>query len=321
MVAVLVQQWGDPSVLEAREVEVPLVRPLEALVRVEYAGVNYVDVYHRSGMYPKEPPFIPGGEACGVVEEVGAEVTSGIAVGDRVAFAMGAAAYAEYVAVPAWKLVPVPDDIGSDMAAALMLQGMTAHFLSHDCYPIAEGDTVLVHAAAGGVGLLLTQLVKLRGGRVIGTTSTEEKTALARKAGADEVIGYEGFDGRVREITDGEGAAVVYDGVGRTTFDAGLKALRPAGSMILYGAASGQPEPLTLQSLAAHGSLYVQRPTVKTYVRTADMLQQRARRVLDLVSTGKLEIRIGARYPLGEARRAHEDLESRRTTGKLLLTP
>jgi NADPH:quinone reductase len=217
--------------------------------------------------------------------------------------------------------VPVPDGLSLEVAAAAMLQGITADYLVSDSYPVQPGDWVVVHAAAGGVGLLLTQLVKLRGGRVIGTTSTEEKTALAREAGADEVLGYEGFDARVREITDGEGAAVVYDGVGRTTFDAGLKALRPAGSMILYGAASGQPEPLTLQSLAAHGSLYVQRPTVKTYVRTADMLQQRARRVLDLVSTGKLEIRIGARYPLGEARRAHEDLEARRTTGKLLLIP
>jgi NADPH:quinone reductase len=171
------------------------------------------------------------------------------------------------------------------------------------------------------MGLLLTQLVTLRGGRVIGTTSTEEKAALAREAGAEEVLGYEDFDGRVREITGGEGAAVVYDGVGRTTFDAGLKALRPTGSMILYGAASGQPEPLALQSLAAHGSLYVQRPTVKTYTRTPAMLQERARRVLDLVSAGKLEIRIGARYPLDQARQAHEDLEARRTTGKLLLTP
>jgi NADPH2:quinone reductase len=312
MRAVVFERNGGPDVLDFTEAPDPEPGPGHALVDVEAAGINYMDVYEREGNgYGSPPPAVPGAEGAGTVA----------GTGERVAWMNVPGSYAERLSAPREKLVPVPDGLSLEVAAAAMLQGITADYLVSDSYPVQPGDWVVVHAAAGGVGLLLTQLVKLPGGRVIGTTSTEEKTALAREAGADEVIGYEGFDGRVREITDGEGAAVVYDGVGRTTFDAGLKALRPAGSMILYGAASGQPEPLTLQSLAAHGSLYVQRPTVKTYVRTADMLQQRARRVLDLVSTGKLEIRIGARYPLGEARRAHEDLEARRTTGKLLLIP
>ncbi|TFV71955.1 quinone oxidoreductase [Blastococcus sp. CT_GayMR19] len=312
MRAVVFERNGGPDVLNFTEAPDPEPGPGHALVDVEAAGINYMDVYEREGNgYGRPAPAVPGAEGAGTVA----------GTGERVAWMNVPGSYAQRLSAPRENLVPVPDGLSLEVAAAAMLQGITADYLVSDSYPVQPGDWVVVHAAAGGVGLLLTQLVKLRGGRVIGTTSTEEKTALAREAGADEVLGYDGFDGRVREITDGEGAAVVYDGVGRTTFDAGLKALRPAGSMILYGAASGQPEPLTLQSLAAHGSLYVQRPTVKTYVRTADMLQQRARRVLDLVSTGKLEIRIGARYPLGEARRAHEDLEARRTTGKLLLIP
>jgi NADPH2:quinone reductase len=282
------------------------------VVDVEAAGVNYMDVYEREGNgYGSPPPATPGAEGAGTIA----------GTGERVAWMNVPGSYAERLSAPRERLVPVPDNLPTDVAAAAMLQGITADYLVSDSYPVHPGDWVVVHAAAGGMGLLLTQLVTLRGGRVIGTTSTEEKAALAREAGAEEVLGYEDFDGRVREITGGEGAAVVYDGVGRTTFDAGLKALRPTGSMILYGAASGQPEPLTLQSLAAHGSLYVQRPTVKTYTRTPAMLQERAHRVLDLVSAGKLEIRIGARYPLDQARQAHEDLEARRTTGKLLLTP
>jgi NADPH2:quinone reductase len=196
---------------------------------------------------------------------------------------------------------------------------MTAHYLAWDSYPIEAGDWVVVHAAAGGVGLLLTQLAKVRGGRVIATTSTDEKAALAREAGADEVIGYDRFADRVREITDGEGAAAVYDGVGKSTFDDGLRALRPAGRMILYGAASGQPDPLELARLAPAGSLYVQRPTLATYTRTPEMLRERARQVFELIGSGRLNVRIGECYPLGEARRAHEDLEARRTSGKLLL--
>ena len=312
MHAVVFERNGGPDVLTFREVPDPEPGPGEAVVDVEAAGVNYMDVYERQGNgYGSPPPATPGAEGAGTIA----------GTGERVAWMNVPGSYAQRLSAPRERLVPLPDNLPSEVAAAAMLQGITADYLVSDSYPVHPGDWVVVHAAAGGMGLLLTQLVTLRGGRVIGTTSTEEKAALARQAGAEEVLGYEDFDGRVREITGGEGAAVVYDGVGRTTFDAGLKALRPTGSMILYGAASGQPEPLTLQSLAAHGSLYVQRPTVKTYTRTPAMLQERARRVLDLVSAGKLEIRIGARYPLDQARQAHEDLEARRTTGKLLLTP
>lgn len=312
MHAVVFERNGGPDVLSFTEVPDPEPGPGDALVDVEAAGVNYMDVYEREGKgYGSPPPATPGAEGAGTIA----------GTGERVAWMNVPGSYAQRLRAPRERLVPVPDNLAIEVAAAAMLQGITADYLVFDSYSVRPGDWAVVHAAAGGMGLLLTQLITLRGGRVIGTASTEEKAALAREAGAEEVLGYEDFDGRVREITGGEGAAVVYDGVGRTTFDAGLKALRPTGSMILYGAASGQPEPLTLQSLAAHGSLYVQRPTVKTYTRTPAMLQERARRVLDLVSAGQLEIRIGARYPLDRARQAHEDLEGRRTTGKLLLVP
>src|SRR5206468_235500 len=219
------------------------------------------------------------------------------------------------------RLVPVPEGVSSEVAAAVLLQGMTAYYLAADSYPIQKGDWVLVHAAAGGVGLLLTQIAKLFGANVIATTSTGDKADLASEAGADEVLGYEGFAGRTREITRGEGVAAVYDGIGKTTFYEGLQAIRPLGRMILYGAASGQPDPLKVQSLAGLGSLYVQRPTLQTYTRTAEMLRHRARAIFELVETGKLKVRIGARYPLAEARQAHIDLQARKTTGKILLLP
>ena len=312
MRAVVFERNGGPDVLVPADRPDPTPGDGEVLVRVQAAGVNYMDVYERQGNgYGSPPPATPGAEGAGTIA----------GTGERVAWMNVPGSYAQRLSAPRERLVPVPDNLPSEVAAAAMLQGITADYLVSDSYPVHPGDWVVVHAAAGGMGLLLTQLVTLRGGRVIGTTSTEEKAALARQAGAEEVLGYEDFDGRVREITGGEGAAVVYDGVGRTTFDAGLKALRPTGSMILYGAASGQPEPLTLQLLATYGSLYVQRPTVKTYTRTPQMLQERARRVFDLVTAGQLDVRIGARYPLDRARQAHEDLEARRTTGKLILTP
>ena len=313
MRAVLFERNGGPDVLTFQEVPDPEPGPGEVLVDVEAVGTNYMDVYEREGNgYGRPAPAVPGAEGAGTV----------VGTGERVAWMNVPGSYAERVSAPRDLLVPVPDGLPLEVAAAALLQGVTADYLVSDSYPVREGDWAVVHAAAGGMGLLVTQLVKLRGGHVIATTSSEEKAALAREAGADEVIvGYDGFQQRAREITGGEGVAVVYDGVGRTTFLAGLEALRPAGSMILYGAASGQPEPLTLQSLATHGSLYVQRPTVKTYTRTPEMLQERARRVLDLVATGKLDVRIGARYPLEQARQAHEDLEARRTTGKLILIP
>jgi NADPH2:quinone reductase len=313
MHAVVFERNGGPDVLTFAEVPDPRPGRGEVLVEVEAVGTNYRDVYEREGNgYGSPPPAVLGVEGAGTVA----------GTGERVAWMDVAGSYAERLRAPREALVPVPDDLPLEVAAAALLQGLTADYLVSDSYAVREGDWVLVHAAAGGVGLLLTQLVKLRGGRVIATTSTSEKAALARDAGADDVVvGYEGFAERAREITGGEGVAAVYDGVGRTTFLPGLESLRPAGSMILYGAASGQPEPLTLQLLAARGSLYVQRPTLKTYTRTPEMLQERARRVFGLVTAGKLDVRIGARYPLEQARQAHEDLEARRTTGKLILTP
>jgi NADPH:quinone reductase len=227
--------------------------------------------------------------------------------------------YAGRIVADPDRLVPVPDGISSELAAASLLQGMTAHYLAWDSYPIEAGDWVVVHAAAGGVGLILTQLAKLRGGHVIATTSTSEKAELAWGAGADRVIGYDGFAERVPELAGGEGAAAVYDGIGKATFLDGLRVLRPTGRMILYGAASGQPDPLVVASLAAAGSLYVQRPTLVTYTRTPELLQERAAAVFALIEEGRLDVRIGARYPLHQARQAHEDLEGRRTTGKCLL--
>jgi NADPH2:quinone reductase len=269
-------------------------------------------VYERQGGgYGSPPPAIIGVEGAGKIADSG----------ERVGWVAVPGSYAEQVAAPRDWLVPIPDGVSSEVAAAALLQGMTAHYLAADSYPIADGDWVLVHAAAGGVGLLLTQIAKLRGARVIATTSTDEKADLARGAGADEVIGYDGFAQRAKEITGGEGVAAVYDGVGKNTFLDGFKALRPTGRMILYGAASGRPDPLDTGILAPGGSLYVQRPTLQTYVRTPDLLRDRARQLFELIEAGKLEVRIGARYPLEQARKAHEDLEARKTTGKLLLIP
>jgi NADPH:quinone reductase len=309
--AVVFEHNGGPEVLELAEVEDPRPGDGEVLVDVEAVGINYRDVYEREGSgYGSTPPAIIGVEGAGTIG----------GTGERVAWSAVPGSYAERVTARRDQLVPVPDGVSTDVAAAAILQGMTAHYLAHDSYPIQQGDWVVVHAAAGGVGLLLTQLAKLRGGRVIATTSTEEKAALALQDGADEVIGYEGFAQRAREITGGEGVAAVYDGVGRTTFLDGLSALRPTGRMILYGAASGQPDPFPPQRLT-QGSLYVQRPILGTYIRTSEMLHARAGEVLDLVASGRLSVRIGGRYPLADARQAHDDLEGRRTTGKLLLLP
>jgi NADPH2:quinone reductase len=310
--AVVFERHGGPEVLELEDVADPSPGEGDVLIDVEAVGVNYRDVYEREGRgYGATPPAIIGVEGAGTVAQTG----------ERVAWVDVPASYAERVVADPDRVVPVPDGVSSQLAAAAMLQGMTAHYLVSDSHPVQAGDWVVVHAAAGGVGLLLTQLAKLRGGRVIGTTSSEPKAQLARQAGADEVIGYERFAEHVREITGGEGAAAVYDGVGRATFLAGLAALRPTGRMILYGAASGQPDPLDVASLASAGSLYVQRPTLQTYTRTPELLHDRARRLFELLRSGRLEVRIGARHPLAEARRAHEDLEARRTTGKLLLLP
>jgi NADPH2:quinone reductase len=312
MRAVVYERHGGPEVLEWGDVPDPSPGEGQVLVDVEAAGVNYRDVYEREGRsYATEPPAIMGIEGAGRVTDSG----------ERVAWIGTQGSYAERVAAPRDRLVPVPDGVSSEVAAAALLQGMTAHFLASDSYPIEDGNWVLVHAAAGGVGLLLTQMAKLRGGRVIATTSTEEKAALVREAGADEVIGYDGFAEKAREISGGEGVAAVYDGVGKTTFLEGFRALRPLGRMILYGSASGQPDPLDMATLSAGGSLYVQRPTLMTYTRTPELLRQRVAALFELIADGKLKVRIGARYPLSEARQAHEDLEGRKTTGKLLLIP
>ena len=312
MHAVVFERNGGPEVLDYREVPDPLPHDGKLLVNVDSVGVNFRDVYEREGLsYGQKPPAVVGVEGAGVVA----------GTGERVAWIDVPHSYAERVLADPKKLVQIPDGVSSDVAAAGLLQGITAHFLSHDSYPIHDGDWVLVHAAAGGVGLLLTQIAKLLGGRVIGTTSSEAKAKLARAAGADEVLGYEGFAEAVRELTGGVGVAAVYDGVGKTTFYEGLQAIRPFGRMILYGASSGQPDPLPVAMLAKHGSLYVQRPTIQTYTRTPELLQERARKVFDLILRGKLEVRIGARYPLAEARQAHIDLQGRKTTGKILLEP
>lgn len=312
MRAIVFEQNGGPEVLEAKDAPAPEPGEGQVLVDVEAVGINYRDVYERKGGgYGSAPPAIIGVEGAGKIHDSG----------ERVAWVGVAGSYAEQVAASRDGLVPIPDGVDTEVAAAALLQGMTAHYLAADSYPIEDGDWVIVHAAAGGVGLLLTQIAKSRGGRVIATTSTDEKAELARGAGADEVLDYDDFASKAREITGGQGVAAVYDGVGQATFSEGLKALMPTGRMILYGAASGQPDPLNLAVLAPAGSLYVQRPTLATYTRTPELLRDRAAELFGLIAGGKLDVRIGARYPLEQARQAHEDLESRKTTGKLLLIP
>jgi NADPH2:quinone reductase len=311
MRAIVFERNGGPEVLELKEVPSPRPTASQVLVDVEAIGINYRDVYERrGGGYGSSPPAIIGVEGAGRVHDTG----------ERVAWSHVAGSYAEQIAAPRDRLVPVPDGISSEIAAAALLQGMTAHYLAADSYPIQWGDWVLVHAAAGGVGLLLTQIAKVRGGRVIATTSTDEKARLARDAGADEAIGYDAFAERAKAIAGGAGVAAIYDGVGKTTFLDGFKALGPMGRMILYGAASGRPDPIDPGMLVA-GSWYVQRPTLQTYTRTPELLSERAAALFDLIEDGSIEIRIGARYPLEQARQATEDLEGRRTTGKLLLIP
>jgi NADPH2:quinone reductase len=312
MHAVVFERNGGPEVLDYKEVSDPLPRDGEVLVDVEAVGINFRDVYEREGLdYGQKPPAILGVEGAGNV----------VGTGERVAWINVPHSYAQRVAAHRELLVPIPDGVSSELAAAALLQGITAHLLATESYPLQKDDWVIVHAAAGGVGTLLTQIAKLAGARVIGTTSSEEKAKVAREAGADEVLRYEGFAERAREITAGEGVAAVYDGVGKTTFYEGLKAIRPFGKMILYGAASGQPDPLPVALLARHGSLYVQRPTIQTYTRTPDLLREHAARVFALIEQGKLDVRIGARYPLAQARQAHVDLQARKTTGKILLIP
>ena len=323
MRAVVVEQTGGPEALIVKEVDPPAPGSGEVLVDVTASGVNFIDTYQREGIYPKPLPFVVGSEGAGTVAQVGAGVED-VSVGDVVAWAMvDGGGYAEQVVVPAARVVPVPEGVAPEVAAALMLQGMTAHYLCESTYPAVAGETALVHAAAGGLGRLLTQMLARKGVRVIGTTSSEEKAALAKGAGAAEVVRYTEVDvvEEVRRLTDGRGVDVVYDGVGRTTFDAGLDCLRARGMMVLLGASSGPVPPLDPQVLNKKGSLFLTRPTLADYVATREELLERGGAVLAQVAAGELDVRIGGRYPLDEAARAHEDLEGRRTTGKLLVVP
>lgn len=322
MKAIQVPKAGSVDVLTLVDIPVPKPKANEAVVKIAAAGVNYIDVYFREGRYPQAPPFILGQEASGVISEIGSDVKD-FKVGDRVAFTGVTGAYAEYEAVPAERLVRVPAGITDQQAAAAMLQGMTAQYLTHSTFPLKRGDTALIHAAAGGVGLLLVQMAKNLGARVIGTVSTEEKAKLAREAGADDVILYtsQDFEVETKRITGGKGVDVVYDGVGKTTFDQDLNVFRPRGYLVLYGASSGPVPPFDLGKLGVKGSLFVTRPTLVHHIAIHEELQERATDVLQMIASGKLKLCIEHLYPLAEAQQAHRDLEGRKTTGKLLLIP
>ncbi len=327
MRAIVIEEQGGPEVMRISEVADPVPGSGQVSVDLEASGVNFIDIYQRSGAYPMRTPFTPGLEGAGTVRTVGPGVT-GFTVGQRVAWAQQPGSYAERAVVSADRAVPVPDGVSPEVAAATMLQGLTAHYLTHSTYPIQPGDTVLVHAAAGGTGLLLTQLAKLRGARVIATVSTEDKELYARGAGADEVIHYAAGEleqppdvaAMVRELTAGAGVAAVYDGVGANTFDSSLDSLRPRGVLALFGQSSGAVPRVDPQRLNSAGSVYLTRPSLVHHVADRDEYRDRASDVLGLVGTGKLHVRVGARHPLAEAAQAHTDLASRRTTGKLLLT-
>ena len=322
MRAVRIHRYGGPEALQIDQVPRPEPGEGEALVAVEAAGVNFIDIYHRTGLYPSGLPFTPGMEAAGVVEAVGAGVEE-VEVGDRVVYAMEQGSYAEGAVVPAWKLVKLPDGLDAKAGAAAMLQGMTAHYLTHSTYPLARGETALVHAAAGGVGLLLVQMAKMLGATVIGTVSTEEKARLARQAGADEVILYTEVDfaEETRRLTDGRGAHVVYDSVGRSTFEKSLDILRPRGLLALYGQSSGPVPPFDPSVLAQKGSLFLTRPSLAAYAADRGELLRRAGDVLGWIGAGELNLRIERTYTLDEAADAHRALEGRLTTGKVLLIP
>src|SRR5260221_4933026 len=322
MKAIQIQQPGGVEALQLVDIPVPQPKPNEAVVKIAASGVNFIDVYLREGRYKAPLPFTNGQEGAGGVTEVGAEVKA-VKPGDRVAWAGPLGAYAEYAAVPADRLVPVPAGVSDPDAAAVMLQGLTAHYLSHDTFPLKSGQTALVHAAAGGVGLLLVQMAHNIGARVIGTVSTEEKAKLAREAGADEVIIYtqSDFEAETKRLTGGKGVDVVYDSVGKTTFEKGLNVLRPRGMMALVGGSSGAVPPFDLLQLSAKGALFVTRPKLTDYIITRDELLARAGAVLGMIAAGKLSLRAEHTYKLEDAQQAHRDLEGRKTTGKLLLIP
>ena len=322
MKAIRIHKTGGPEVLRLEEVLDPQPGPGEAVVRLEAIGLNFIEVYHRTGLYRSALPFTPGGEGAGRVVAVGQDV-SGIEPGDRVASTSLRGSYAELARVPIDKLVPVPDEVETSVAAAVLLQGLTAHYLVTSTYPLAQGSWCLIHAAAGGVGLLLCQMAKARGARVIGTVSTEEKAALATQAGADHVVLYtrQDFVSEARRLTGGQGVAVVYDSVGESTFEGSLNSLAPRGMLVLFGQSSGPVPPVDPQVLNAKGSLYLTRPTLTHYTASRDELLTRARDLFAWMEAGKLQVRIDRTYPLADAAAAHRALEGRETKGKVLLLP
>jgi NADPH2:quinone reductase len=326
MKAIQIKQTGGPEVMELVDLPVPQPKSNEAVVKIQAAGVNFIDVYNREGRYKAPLPLVLGQEAAGVVSAVGSDLREDareVAVGDRVAYTMSLGSYAEYAAVAADRLVKIPAGVGEREAAAAMLQGMTAHYLAYDTYPLKKGETALIHAAAGGVGLLLVQMAHNLGARVIATVSTEEKAKLARAAGADEVILYTqaDFEAETKRLTGGKGVDVVYDSVGKTTFDKGLNLLRPRGMMVLFGGSSGAVAPIDPLVLTQKGSIFLTRPSLANYIATAQELQRRAGAVFGMIGEGGLKLRIEHVYPLAQVQQAHRDLEGRKTTGKLLLLP
>ena len=321
MKAIQVQKYGGPEVLTLVDMDVPKPAANQVVVEIRAAGINYIDIYFREGRYPSTLPFIDGQEGAGVVTETGSEVKN-LNIGDRVAYTGVLGSYAEYATIPADRLVKIPEKLNFRQAAAAMLQGMTAHYLCHTTYPLKPGDIALVHSAAGGVGLLLVQMAKKLGVRVIGTVGTPEKAKLAREAGADETILYtqQDFEAETKRLTDGKGVHVIYDGVGKDTFEKDLNILRPRGYLVYYGASSGPVPPFDLNRLGPKGSLFVTRPTLVHHIASREDLEKRSGDVLGAIAAGELKLREHV-YPLAEAQEAHRDLEGRKTTGKLLLIP
>lgn len=322
MKAIRIHEFGGPEVLRIEDVPVPQAGPSQALIKISAIGVNYLDIYHRTGVYPLPLPLTPGTEAAGVIAALGEGVTD-LAEGQRVAYAGPIGAYAEYAVVPAARLVPLPKGTSDEQAAAVLLQGMTAHYLVDGIFPVKSGDRVLIHAAAGGVGQLLVQMAKQRGAQVFGTVSTKEKAAQVRELGADEVILYtsQDFEAEVKRLTDGRGVDVVYDSVGRDTFEQSLNSLRPRGMMVLFGQSSGVVPPIDPNILQHKGSLFLTRPTLGHYTATREELLFRAGAVFDAIADGSLKLQIAQSYPLAEAAQAQRDLAGRATAGKLLLIP
>lgn len=320
MRAIQVLEHGGPEVLELEELPDPVAGDRQIVVRTEAIGVNFIDTYFRSGAYPRPVPYVPGSEGVGIVVDAGPHTP--FSAGDRVAWALADGSYAEKVLVQADKAIPVPASLPADQAASALLQGMTAHYLLNSVYPVAKGDTILVHAGAGGMGLVLTQLAVAKGARVITTVSSDEKERLSREAGAAEVLRYsDDVAARVRELTKGEGVPVVYDGVGAATFEASLKSVRIRGTVALFGAASGKVDPIDPQRLNALGSIFLTRPKLQDYTLDRLELLWRANDVLGAIADGTLKIKIGASYPLADAAQAHRDLEGRKTTGSIVLIP